>query len=103
MACIRKRRGKWVVDYRDGGGKRRWITRDTRRDAEAALDTARREARQGTRPTVDPDIMLERYVPGWLAVVKATVKPATFDSYSNMLRLHVLPAFGRIKVRHLQR
>jgi integrase len=37
MACIRKRRGKWVADYRDPSGRRRWITRDTRKEAEAAL------------------------------------------------------------------
>ena len=34
MACIRKRRGKYVVDYRDNLGVRRWITHDTRKDAE---------------------------------------------------------------------
>ena len=37
MACIRKRRGKWIGDYRDPSGRRRWITRDTRKEAEAAL------------------------------------------------------------------
>jgi hypothetical protein len=37
MACIRKRRGKWVADYRDPSGQRRWITRDTRKEAEVAL------------------------------------------------------------------
>ncbi|MBI4527182.1 MAG: hypothetical protein HY695_25590 [Deltaproteobacteria bacterium] len=37
MACIRKRRGKYVVDYRDNLGKRRWITHDTRKDAEKEL------------------------------------------------------------------
>jgi len=26
MACIRKRRGKYVVDYRDDVGARRWVT-----------------------------------------------------------------------------
>ena len=28
MACIRKRRGKWVADWRDGGGVRHWMTFD---------------------------------------------------------------------------
>jgi hypothetical protein len=37
MGCIRKRRGKWVADYRDPSGRRRWITRDTRKEAETAL------------------------------------------------------------------
>jgi integrase len=103
MACIRKRRGKWVVDYRDSAGIRRWVTCDTRRDAEAILDDRHRESRQGTRPVVDPDITIEDYSKRWLAVVEATVKRATYESYSSMLRLHVLPAFGIVKVRQLQR
>src|SRR5439155_448477 len=78
VACIRKRRGKWVVDYRDGAGLRRWVTCDTRRDAEAVLDERRRESRQGTRPVIDPDVTLEAYAKRWLTIVKAMVKAATF-------------------------
>jgi integrase len=26
MACVSKRRGRWVVDFIDLNGKRRWIT-----------------------------------------------------------------------------
>jgi integrase len=37
MACVRKRRGKWVADYRDHNGKRHWETFDTRKEAEGAL------------------------------------------------------------------
>jgi integrase len=103
VACIRKRRGKWVVDYRDGAGKRRWITCETRRDAESMLDEKRRESRQGTRPAVDPDVLTEAYARRWQNLIAATIKAATRASYANMLRLHVVPAFGAVKVRHLQR
>jgi integrase len=37
MACVRKRRGKWVADYRDSAGKRHWETFDTRKEAEHVL------------------------------------------------------------------
>jgi integrase len=103
MACIRKRRGKWVVDYRDSAGIRRWATCDTKRAAEDELDKKRRESRQGTRPVVDPDITVQAYSERWLILIKATVKAATYLSYSNMLRLHILPAFGATKVRQVQR
>jgi integrase len=103
MACIRKRRGKWVVDYRDGAGVRRWVTCETRRDADAILDEKRRESRQGARPVVDPDITIENYSKRWLSIVQPAVKPATYQSYSSMLRLHILPMFGTVKVRHLHR
>jgi hypothetical protein len=48
MACIRRRRGKWVVDYRDAAGIRRWLTRETRRAAEAVL-ADRLESRERAR------------------------------------------------------
>jgi hypothetical protein len=100
MACIRKRRGKWVVDYRDSAGIRRWVTCETRRDAEVIYDEKRRESRQGTQPVVNPDITIENYSKRWLAIVQATVKQATYESYGNMMRLHILPAFRAVKVRH---
>lgn len=66
MACIRKRRGKWVVDYRDAAGVRRWVTRETRREAEALYAEKIKEARQSTLPAVDPDITVSAYAERWL-------------------------------------
>ena len=37
MATVSKRRGKWVVDYRDFLGKRVWITCDTKKEADETL------------------------------------------------------------------
>ena len=37
MACVRKRRGMWVADYRDHSGKRHWETFETRKEAEQEL------------------------------------------------------------------
>ena len=52
MACIRKRRGHWVTDYRDGGGVRRWRTFGTKRDAEDFLAKTIPEVRQRKRALV---------------------------------------------------
>jgi hypothetical protein len=103
MACIRKRRGKYVVDYRDGAGIRRWQTCDTRRAAEDVLNERLREARQPIRPVVDTNITLHGYAERWLNLVSATVKPRTHEGYAKTLRLHILPVFGTAKVRLLHR
>src|SRR5437867_10004435 len=103
MACVRKRRGKWVVDYRDSAGIRRWITRDTKWQAEDALAEKLRESRQSTRPVVDPDITVSAYSVRWLKLLEASLKPATVDSYDGALRTHLLPIFGPVKVRQLQK
>jgi integrase len=101
MACIRKRRGKWVVDYRDAAGFRRWVTCTAKREAEAILGDRLRESRPRTRPSVDPSITTGNYADRWLTLIAATVKPRTLESYQQTLRNHLLPAFGKICVRDL--
>jgi len=101
MACVRKRRGKWVVDYRDAAGVRRWVTCETRREAEDVRDSKRREARQATRPVVDPDITVIAYAERWLGLLAVGVKPRTLTMYRSYLNLHLLPVFGATKVRQL--
>jgi len=103
MACIRKRRGKWVVDYRDAAGVRRWLTCETRRAAEIVLAERLDESRQPREPVVDPDIRLEEYSHRWLNLIRMSVKPRTLDSYQQTLRLHLLPVLGPVKVRTLAR
>ena len=103
MACIRKRRGKYVVDYRDGAGARRWVTCATRREAEDVLAERRHEARQPTRPAVDSNITMNAYADRWLSLIAPTIKRTTRESYQETLRLHILPSLGTTKVRLVQR
>ncbi len=103
MACIRRRRGTWVVDYRDSAGRRRWLTCETRRAAEDVLAERVKESRQTTRPAVDPDLTVSEYAERWLALIASAVKPRTLHSYGQTLRLHLLPTFGPSQVRHLHK
>ncbi len=103
MACVRKRRGKFVVDYRDGAGIRRWVTCETKREADDVLAAKIPESRQCIVPAVDPNITVREYSARWLDQVAATAKSRTADSYAQSLRLYVLPAFGKKKVRSLAR
>ena len=103
MACIRKRRGKWVVDYRDAAGVRRWVTCATRRQAEGVLERGLGEARQPVQPAVDSNITLAAYSEHWLALARAHLKPSTLETYSEALRLHLRPPFATTKLRLLQR
>jgi len=108
MACIRKRRGKYVVDYRDAAGIRRWQTYETRHEADAALARVLQESGQETCPTVDPAISLADYAAHWLATIEAavragTLKPRTAAHYAAILGRHVLPILGRRRVRDLGR
>jgi integrase len=102
MACIRKRRGRYVVDYRDSFGVRRWVTCDTRAEAEIALARAVDDRRTVRRPEAR-EVTLAEYADGWLKLIAATIKPATLESYMNALRRHILPVLGSLKVREIRR
>ena len=101
MACSRKRRGKWVVDYRDGASIRRWRTFDTKREAEAAPAECLRESRQRTRSDVDPGINIDAYHARWLTLAAVNIKPRTLTSYQRTLHNHIVPSLGHCRVRDL--
>jgi integrase len=104
MACIRKRRGKYVVDFRDVAGIRRWTTCETRKQAEAVLSEKLQASRQHTIPTVDPKITVATYAAErWLPLVKTSAKPRTVETYEGVLRRHLLPTFGSVPVARLHR
>src|SRR5689334_14268298 len=48
MSCIRQRRGKWVVDWRDSNGRRHWETKANKNEALLRLNEMRGHARRGT-------------------------------------------------------
>lgn len=106
MACIRKRRGKYVVDFRDAGGVRRWRTCDTLREAKEELRRVNNEAAQLTSPSVDPMIKVADYAAYWLQSVEAgvkagTLKARTLSHYQAILDRHVLRTLGGTRVRDL--
>ncbi len=101
MACIRKRRGKWVVDYRDGAGVRGWATCNTKAEANDLLAEKIPESRQRVRPSVDRNITMAAYAERWLGFLAVSAKPRTLIMYRSYLKLHLLPEFGATKVRQL--
>ncbi len=103
MACVRKRRGKWVADWRDGAGNRHWKGFETKRAAEDYLDSERQQSRQRTGCTLPAAITIETYSKRWLSHIKTVVKASTYKRYEELLRLHINSAIGLIPVRHLHK
>jgi integrase len=100
---FRKDRGLWEVDYRDSTGVRRRPLFATEEEALAQATQVRRLL-SGPRPSeAEPDLTVAEYAEQWLQMVKAEIEPATHRSCSSMLRLHVLPALGRLRLREVHR
>lgn len=94
MACTKNRRGKWVLDYRDVTGRRRWETvQGTRKDAE---DRLAKIIGSGYK-VIDSKRTFEDYAKEWMNIyAKAHVKASTQWEYDSVLRNHLLPVFGSV-------
>jgi integrase len=104
MACIRKRRDVWVLDYRDGNGTRRTPSFRTRAEAEDHADRVGAFARCRHRvPTVDPQITIAAYATRWLGQLKPLLKRAAYEAHAVAVAHYVAPQLGRRRVVDLSR
>jgi len=91
MACVRKWRGKWVVDWRDDGGKRYIEARADKDDAEQRLA----EIIKGGKKPVNNKQTFQEYAEWWLEnCAKGNIKDSTLAEYEAVLKNHVYPVFG---------
>jgi hypothetical protein len=93
MACVRKYRGHWVVDWRDPLTKKRAIEiveEDTREAAKRRLAEILKTGEQiGSKAT------FKEYGEWWLEnCAKGCVAESTYQEYEAVLRNHVYPLFG---------
>lgn len=107
MACIRERRGKYVLDYRDVFGRRRWqtfpLSPEGLRLAEIEKGKILSQSGKRGESVYDPDITVQEYAETWIKVVSARLRTSTIRNYSSGLDLHVLPLLGRFRLRDLSR
>jgi integrase len=101
MACVKKRRGKWIVDYRDSQGRRHW---ETKADKRAAHDRLA-EILKTQDPTQAVDTRtFKEYGDWWLEnCAKGAIKASTYQEYEAVLRKHVYPVLGSIPFVEVRR
>ena len=93
MACVRKWRGKWVVDWRDPRSGKRFIeTVDGDRDA-----AKRRlgEILKAGEKSASKRLTFEAYGKWWLEnCAKGSIKDSTYQEYEAAMKNHLNPVFG---------
>jgi integrase len=99
MATVAKRRGKWVVDFRDQTGRRRWETYDTRREADDALSKRIGEVKGGSYRAAADLPTFEEVAKDWLAGERArNLAASTVEVYERQITDHMLPVFGPLRI-----
>jgi integrase len=104
--------GRWraaVSVGKDANGKpkRQVFTKPTRHEVQDELAKALRDVQLGL-PIVSERQTVAKYLAHWLSqVVKPSVRPKTFRSYSDMVKNHISPGIGdmplgKLSVQHVR-
>lgn len=105
---INRGENKWLVRIflgRDQNGKRRYFNHtihDTKKVAQKYLTAKLRERDLGT--FVEPSILrVDEFLDKWLdTAAKPRLSSRTFESYKDLLRLHIRPLVGNIRLSDLR-
>jgi integrase len=91
----------WGVS-RDGRPKRQRKTfyGRTRDEVKRQLRAALGSIDDGRPPSVGTQTVAQ-FLDDWLPAVRDTIAPSTYDGYEHLIRLHIKPGLGRIKVSKL--
>ena len=100
----RRKDGGWMAQYvvhTAAGRKRRTIYGKTRAEVAAKLAKAVSDREDGL-VFDDEGLTIEDYLDRWLKdSVKDTVRPSTYERNQTLVRLHIAPALGRLKLKGL--
>jgi integrase len=91
MACITKRRGRWVIDFYDQYGKRRWKTLP-----EGTTKTQAREELRAIEDMVDKGVYLPKsktplfykVARDWIGYKRPKLRESTWEVYEGHVRNH---------------
>jgi integrase len=98
---IRKRGdGRWEARIPVNGSKRKSLYAKTRQAAARRLTDARHDLDRGL-PLLDERQTVGQYLEVWIQTVKPQIRPSTWRRYSDFVRVHLIPALGRIALAKL--
>src|SRR5215207_4324056 len=100
----RKKEGRYMGRYTihtANGPKQKAVYGKTRAEAREKLAKAMAERDNGLVFDAGK-LTIGEYLSSWLNdSVKGSVKPVTFESYERLVRVHIVPALGRLKLKAL--
>jgi integrase len=97
----RRADGKWEARIMLDGRSKSLYGR-TRQDVSVKLAAVIQDHDKGLSPVRDTNLTVGRFLADWLAIKKGTMRsPRAWEAYETIVRLHLLPSLGKIKLMHL--
>jgi integrase len=98
---LRRSDGRWAAAIILDDYSRKWIYGKTRRDVADRLTKIQRDIAEG-RPVINERLTVAEYMNRWLyEVAKQRTRPMTWRGYEHLVRLHILPTIGRVRLAKL--
>jgi len=92
----------WVADYVDGQGTRRLKTFERKKEAEAFINGAKVEVREGTHVADSASVTVSAAGELWVKTAeRAGLEQSTIDQYRQHLNIHISPFIGAAKLSAL--
>ncbi len=91
MACISKRRDRWVIDFYDNRGKRRWKTLpkgSTKANAKEAMRDIEDQVKKGIYLPERKTPLFSEVAQSWLEQKKLNVRITTWNMYEGHIKIH---------------
>jgi integrase len=96
--------GRWCAQldlgWQAGKRKRKYIYGNSASEVQEQLLKARADNAAGF-PVVVKRQTVDQFLLGWLEAVKPSIRPRTYQSYEILVRLHILPELGRVRLDKL--
>lgn len=103
MATVARRRNRYVVDWRDATGRRRWKSFTKLKAASAYRDQVSEQTRKGI--VVDDRLTFDTFVADYrkIHLESGAVRKGTKADYASLLKCHLVPYFTGCKMRDIRR
>jgi integrase len=99
-SIYRRKDGRWVGAVSLPNGKRKSFYGATREEVAQKLTSALKTVQDGL-PVPSDQLTVERFLREWLQIAQHEIRPGTWRRYEQMVRLHAIPAIGRLKLSRL--
>jgi integrase len=100
-SVFKRKDGRWQATLSLGEGRRKSVYGHTRGEAAEKLRALQVELARGLPLPSDERLTVGQYFPDWLATHALTIAPQSVATYDALLRTHIVPALGSIRLTRL--
>jgi len=99
-SIYKRKDGSWVAQYRDGSKKRYLYGKNRKAVADRLREVQKTLSAGG--PVEESPVPFGEYLGDWLKATEGSVRKRTFDRYECLVRIHVVPEIGDMRLKDLR-